>query len=32
VLFEKDGRRLFRSHHGSEVDVSEALDQLQTAH
>jgi broad specificity phosphatase PhoE len=32
VLFEKDGRRLFRSHHGGEVDVSEALNKLQTAH
>ena len=25
VLFEKDGRRLFRSHHGAEVDVRQTL-------
>ena len=29
ILFERDGRRLFRSHHGAEVDVTEALGSFQ---
>ncbi|MFT5894908.1 MAG: hypothetical protein ACJAVI_004444 [Candidatus Azotimanducaceae bacterium] len=31
VLFEKSGRRLLRSHHGGEVDVTEALNSLRVA-
>ena len=28
VLFEKEGKKLFRSHHGGEVEVREALARL----